>query len=337
MSFHPGSKASPPRIAIVGAGMTGLRCDQLLREHGLQATVFDKSRGSSGRMATRRVGEALRFDHGAQYITAHGEGFALWLQERQAEGAAAVWQPRLPADAHRPSHDWWVGTPGMADLLRPLARQADLQLQITVTGVERRDHRWVLSTGAGDWPEPFDIVVITLPAKQAQTLLGAEPLLRDALDAVKTEPCWTLMLDFATPLALDFDAQRLDEGALSWLGRQGSRPGATKAQDNAWTLHASSGWSEQHLHVPPEQTSELLQHELAHLIGASLPAVAFVQAHRWLYARTSTPLEQPMLCNDDASLFVGGDWCLGARVEYAFDSGSAIAKKIIDGRRASGE
>lgn len=337
MSFHPGSDASPPRIAIIGAGMTGLRCDQLLREHGLHAVVFDKSRGSSGRMATRRVGEALRFDHGAQYVTAHGEAFAQWLRERQAEGAAAVWLPQLPGDAHRPSHDWWIGTPGMAVLLRPLARQAALQLQTTVTGVERRDHRWIVSTDAGDWPERFDIVVIALPAPQAQALLGAEPLLRDALNAVTTEPCWTLMLDFATPLALDFDAQRLDEGALSWLARQGSRPGAGSAQADAWTLHASAEWSEQHLHVPPEQVSGLLQDELAHLIGAALPPVRFAQAHRWLYARTNKPLQQPMLCNADASLFVGGDWCLGARVEYAFDSGSAIAEKIIEGGRTTGE
>lgn len=336
MSSHSKRPTAPPRIAIVGAGMTGLRCDQRLREHGLQATVFDKSRGSSGRMATRRVGEALRFDHGAQYVTAHGEGFIQWLHARQAEGAAAVWQPQLPDDAHRPSHDWWVGTPGMADLLRPLARQADLQLQTRVTGVERHDHRWTLSTDVGDWPEPFDLVVIALPATQAQALLGAEPLLRDKLDAVNTEPCWTLMLDFATPLALDFDAQRLDDGALSWLARQGSRPGATRAQDNAWTLHASAQWSEQHLHLPPEQISALLQDELAHLIGAALPTVTFAQAHRWLYARTSEPLGQALLCNEDASLFVGGDWCLGARVEYAFDSGSAIAEKIIEGRSGGG-
>ena len=41
-------------VAIIGAGLAGLSCAQALVQSGHQVHVFDKSRGPSGRMSTRR-------------------------------------------------------------------------------------------------------------------------------------------------------------------------------------------------------------------------------------------------------------------------------------------
>ena len=55
--------ATPPlretrlRVAVVGAGISGLICARTLLDHGLAVTVFEKSRGVGGRMATRRTAE----------------------------------------------------------------------------------------------------------------------------------------------------------------------------------------------------------------------------------------------------------------------------------------
>ena len=43
--------------------------DNRLARAGLTPIIFDKGRGIGGRMATKRI-EQMRFDHGAQYITA---------------------------------------------------------------------------------------------------------------------------------------------------------------------------------------------------------------------------------------------------------------------------
>ncbi len=42
-------------VAIIGAGLAGLSCAQALVQAGHQVHVFDKSRGPSGRMSTRRA------------------------------------------------------------------------------------------------------------------------------------------------------------------------------------------------------------------------------------------------------------------------------------------
>ena len=51
-------------FAVVGAGMAGIACARTLVQAGHRVTVFEKSAGLGGRMATRRSAFGT-FDHGA--------------------------------------------------------------------------------------------------------------------------------------------------------------------------------------------------------------------------------------------------------------------------------
>ena len=82
------------RVAVVGAGLAGLSCAQALQAGGVAVALFDKSRGVSGRMSTRR-GEGWQADHGAQYFTAREPAFVEEVRRWVAAGVAADWSPRL--------------------------------------------------------------------------------------------------------------------------------------------------------------------------------------------------------------------------------------------------
>jgi predicted NAD/FAD-dependent oxidoreductase len=66
------------KIAVVGAGIAGLALARSLHDIA-DVTVFEKSRGVGGRMATRRAG-AVGFDHGAQYFTVRDDAFRRMLE-----------------------------------------------------------------------------------------------------------------------------------------------------------------------------------------------------------------------------------------------------------------
>ncbi len=66
-----------PNLAIIGAGFSGIFLAQELREF-FEVKIFEKSRGSGGRMSTRYA-ENFTFDHGAQYFTAESEYFKKFL------------------------------------------------------------------------------------------------------------------------------------------------------------------------------------------------------------------------------------------------------------------
>jgi len=315
-----------PRIAIIGAGMAGLSCAHALQQHGLDVTLFEKSRGVGGRLATRRNEAGDSFDHGAQYITTRSPEFSRFIGTLQNERAAAEWKPHL-GDGAAAHHPWFVGTPGMSALLKPLAQNLEVRTHATIRALERREHGWQLLGESDALPQPYDIVISTAPPAQTRALFEDDPALQKQLDAVSVAPCWTLMIAFSAPLDVGFDARRFDEGSVSWMARQASRPERLETR-HAWVAHASASWSAEHLELTPEQAATAMQQELSRAISQSLPEASLVMAHRWRYAMTTRPLGRPFLANDDHSLFAGGDWCLGASVECAYQSGVNMAEAV---------
>lgn len=81
-------------IAIIGTGIAGLSAAQALTAAGHQVHLFDKSRGSGGRMSSKRS-DAGSLDMGAQYFTARDRRFATAVKQWQAQGHVAEWAPQL--------------------------------------------------------------------------------------------------------------------------------------------------------------------------------------------------------------------------------------------------
>lgn len=291
-------------IAIIGAGMAGLSCARMLADAGQTPVVFDKSRGLGGRLATRRAGD-LRFDHGAQFVTARSDSFRAYLAQH-----AALWQP---ADA---PEGWHVGAPAMNALVKPMADGLDIRLGEAVAP-EREGTGWRI----GD--ETFQQVISTVPVVQARALF---PDMAEALAGVAVAPCYTLMVAFETaPDWNEMDRSRTDD--LAFIARNSTKPGRETSPD-CWVVHASPAWSEAHLELEKEAACENLL-DLLRAKRGDLPPVTHAAAHRWRYAMTTTPLGRDFAAAEDGTLLIGGDWCIGARVEDAWTSGRAMAASIL--------
>ena len=83
------------RVAVVGAGISGLICARTLAENGCDVNVYEKSRGVGGRMSTRRVDDTLSFDHGAQYFTARDGRFKRYVESWIDDGLVQPWHGRI--------------------------------------------------------------------------------------------------------------------------------------------------------------------------------------------------------------------------------------------------
>ncbi|MGY6411149.1 MAG: NAD(P)/FAD-dependent oxidoreductase [Alkalilacustris sp.] len=312
------------RVVVVGAGMAGLACARRLAEAGLSPVVIDKGRGIGGRMATRRAslpdGTALQFDHGAQYVTARGADFARLLGRMAADGAVAVW----PGGTGRRR---WVGLPGMSGLPRALARGLDIRQSVLVTALHALGTGWRLETDAG--PMEADAVVLTVPAPQAAALLGAEHPLAGALSAVDMAPCITLMAAFPGQIPGPFLSEASDTHSLAWIAQDSAKPARPCAAVTSWVAQASADWSARHLEEEMPALIPRLLSLLADRLDVDPARVLHASTHRWRHARTRTAAGRPFL--SDGTLWLGGDWCLGADVEAAWSSGHAIAEAILAG------
>lgn len=303
------------RIAIIGAGLAGLTAARRLHEAGLAPVVYDKGRGPGGRLSTRRAGEGLQFDHGAQYLAPESAGFADFLEGAAQAGAAGRW-------ALEGGRTVWVGLPGMNEIVRHLAHGLDLRQGTEIRSVARAGSGWALDGTA------FDKVISTIPAPQAATLLGpACPQFVAPLAGVEMEPSLTLMLAHRPGLAIPFETRRDPEAPIAWLARDGAKPG--RPCPEAWVAQASVAWSAAHIDHEKEEIAELMCPMVCEILGIGLDDVTHAVAHRWRYAQASRPLGQPYLA-EGGSLFAGGDWALSARAEGAWQSGRAMAEAALN-------
>lgn len=354
------------RVAVIGAGLAGLSCAQALQAGGLAVAVFDKSRGVSGRMSTRR-GEGWQADHGAQYFTAREPAFVEEVERWRAAGVAATWSPRLavlggeratsdtgrgPRDGADPRVSRLVGVPRMTSpaqwLADGLARPAGglppahVALNHTVQRLMPQGGGWCLQTAEhGLLPEVFSAVLLAVPAPQAVPLLAdVAPELAARAEAARMRGCWSLMLRFEGVVDLPFDAAFVNSGPLRWVARDSSKPSRPGASPgDTWVLHASAEWSEAHIEDTPEQATEALLTAFAHWGG---PRPASATAHRWRHADTAPDTDSEAMPDvlappawwraagpQGPGLGVCGDWVRAGRVEGAWLSGRALAKGLL--------
>ena len=321
-------------IAIIGAGLAGLSAAQALHDAGQQVELFDKSRGSGGRMASKRS-DAGSLDLGAQYFTARDRRFAETVQRWRDRGWVAEWSPSLynftDGQLH-PSPDEqirWVGTPRMSAITRAMLGALPVNFACRITEVFHGEHHWGLQDAEGLSHGPFSHVIVATPAPQATALLASAPKLAGAAASVVMEPVWAVALGFETPLKTRVEGCFVQDNPLDWLARNRSKPGREMGLDT-WVLHASNAWSKQHLDLSREAVIEHLHGAFAEIIGCAVPAPSFSLAHRWLYARPSQAHQWGALADADLGLYACGDWCLSGRVEGAWLSGQEAARRLLE-------
>ena len=351
--------AETPRVAVVGAGMAGLFAARTLHDHGLNVTVFDKSRGVGGRMSNRRVDESLSFDHGAQYFTARDKRFKRYVDSWKNDGVVANWNARIvelgssgKVAKTKTGTDRFVAVGGMNQIGKHVAKDLRLELGNAVTSIQRDENQWLIHRKELEATDLFDAVLINCPPLQTLSILNGQGSFTDQVASVNMQPCWAVMLVCEGLSSCEFDGAFINEGPLSWIARDSSKPGRpappssspsssspssssprnslpSSPTHSAWVIHASAKWSADHLDSDPKAVTKEMLGALESATGRQLGETPHCVAHRWMYAIPENPLERECLWDSEELLGACGDWCGGPRVEGAFLSGMAMAGSLL--------
>ncbi|MEL7539090.1 MAG: FAD-dependent oxidoreductase [Pseudomonadota bacterium] len=318
-----------PSVAIVGAGIAGLT---LARRLGNDAavTVFEKSRGLGGRMATRYA-DPFRFDHGAQFFTIRDPHFRAFLQPLMRSGIIAIWPARF-VEFHGPAitarrawdHDYphYVGVPGMNAIGQALGDGLSIVRETRVERLQASDGGWVLHGPERDLGR-YDWVLLTAPQPQALALLPA-PLAND-LPAAPLLGCYSLMLGFTEALPFDWDAALIKDADISWASINSSKPG--RAANPTMLVHATNRWADANLDADQDWVREHLLAETKRVTGLAIRP-AHVGLHRWRYANIAKQSGPAYHLVSEARVGVCGDWFVRGRIEAAFQSATGLADAL---------
>jgi len=350
-----GSISFDTDVLIIGAGIAGLSAAAELVASGRRVVVLEKSRGVGGRMATRRVGEAI-CDHGAQFFTVRGPAFGGMVAAAHEAGAVAKWCEGFSRSASvdatatpaTDGHARWRGMSGMTDLPKRLAARlpADrcvVRTTVKVAAIGVDGGRVRISLDAG--PEAGETItmhaaaaIVTSPVPQsldlfaAGGLLAAEegiaPEIHQQLATVTYDPSFALMLVLnRASLVPPPGGIQFAGGPISWLA-DNQQKGISVV--SALTVHASGAFSREHFDDPPEQvTAALIQLVRPWIDGDPSTAIVGQSLHRWKFAMPTTIIPAPLVAAVTSPPIVCcGDAFGGPKVEGAASSGMAAGQWV---------
>uniref|UniRef100_A0A3P8URL9 Renalase, FAD-dependent amine oxidase n=1 Tax=Cynoglossus semilaevis TaxID=244447 RepID=A0A3P8URL9_CYNSE len=338
------------RVLIVGAGLTGSVCACLLRrelQNRVQIVVWDKARGSGGRMSTSRPPDPCSHtaDLGAQYITAtvaYAKSHHSFYSELLSSGVLQPLIARIEGMRQTEGSKNYVAPGGTCSLVKHFLSQAGAELFFDrhVTGLYCRGASWEVQRKAGD-RETFDAVVLTMPVPQILQLQGDLGQLlsiqqREQLDSVVYSSRFALALFFAPDVNFSFSwAARYvsDSSCIRYIAVDSRKRNAdSPGLGPSLVVHTSVDFGLQHLDQDKDLVQPVIVEELQRLLP-DLPQPISVKCQKWRYSQVLTAVpDSPghMTVSDQPPLLLAGDAFTHSNFDGCVESAlSALGASLV--------
>ncbi|GAA5219093.1 NAD(P)/FAD-dependent oxidoreductase [Corallincola platygyrae] len=333
------------RVAVIGAGISGVVAASKLQKLGYQVDLFEKSRGRGGRMSTRRLGWA-DVDTGAQYFTARSDEFKAEVERWLSTGDISQWEftPQKAIDGQLVSspdtETRYVAMPSMSSLARQYAKDLNLYLNRRIVSASQKPRsssknaQWTINDESGQEWGPYQWLVSSLPGDQAKQLFSEHHDIAARLPRQSHLPCWAVAL--VTRGEVDPGIQGVFGGDMvSWVSRLSAKPGRSLPEDgdDLWLLHFQHLWSKSRGKDCSEQVLQEGVEWMKKHLGPAL-TIHHHYIHYWRYAQVSPQcqLSGPIVWPEQHIAFIG-DWTAGGRVEGAYLSAVQLVEHYFSHNR----
>jgi renalase len=332
-------------FAVIGAGIAGLTAASEINQLGYTLAVFEKARGTGGRLSSKRVakpnGEFMAFDLGCVSITAESDAFAEQLAVWYSNGVIEPW------GKDDQDNDHYVAVPRNSALTRYLSKDLECHFSTRVTAIENVDGIWHLFTEENTEKSQGRMllakaknVIIATPPPQAQDLLPGGNAFKDQLDKVEVSPQWVMAVEveqISSLPAIQYPQNDIIFSISQEDYKPGRSHGESRGDDHGSTIlqvQATPEWTNNHLELNSDQVCNILIHELERHFEQSLSVVTRY-AHRWLYSCVVQDIRaRESYLWDEKGLGLIGDYIKSADadegdgVESAWQSGKQLAQWI---------
>lgn len=331
--------------------MAGLTAGRILAREGHEVTVFEKSRGYGGRMATRYTGKNLesKMDHGISYFDIKSDEFRDFADELLDEDLIQKWGINfaaysgdriLESSPNLPSGPFYSSTKGMNEIGKYLSRWVDIRTEtkvggLTYFGTNRSKKRsWMVNLTSSETFEA-DAVIIALPAPQAYGILA---MARDEtntlkiirqIDEVVYRPAYSLMAGYGTTDIPEWQGVICKNSILDFISNESQK---RDSQECSMVLHASESFTREHRNSDEETATKLMLGELAEITGGWAASPEWHQLHFWRYSRAKKVINEPYLEleDPDAPLALIGDYLKGNTLDDAYCSAYKLANDWVE-------
>lgn len=340
-------------IAIIGAGPSGTAAAWRLSQAGVPCRIFEKSRGISGRAATRRK-NGQHYDHGANFFRLEDTTVARIIQGLLPSDALV----EIPGNIHtfdakgsvmqgdpdQNAQPKWTCRQGINTLGKAFlanSPHAGVIRESRIIKITNTPAGWLLDDHQGNTHGTFKDLLITIPAPQAAELFTASGIHNSRVDLLKKityHPQFTFILAYPAPTIADRTFHALvnpdGEHPISWLSFEEDKPGHIPDGKSTIIIQMSPIWTARHYDMPPDGLLPLVIASAAALLQTPLPQPAWWDSQRWRYAH---PIRNhgidisPLTNNHGDGIHFAGDGLAGkGRVASAITTGIDAADRILN-------
>ena len=312
-------------IIVVGAGISGLTVANELNLAGTGVTVYEKARGTGGRLGSKRLkvtdavsashapGDAqadlsVGFDLGASSFSAKSAEFQQYLQELMLQNIVAKTDD---------SKGDYVAISRNSMLTRHLSKDINVSFSTKITGIEFKDGKWFLfgepqadqrqpqkstvnvSQYVGyQYPSENVIacckhLVLAAPAEQTTALLPKDHAALSWLANINSDPVFVSSFILPSEALKDDDLntiKQLSNDVIAEVSIEHAKPDRQNNGFQIIKLTTTSAWAQEHIAKPLNEIESLLQtifnETLSNLDINQTPTVV-QYTHRWLYSQYS--------------------------------------------------
>ena len=330
---------SKKRVAVIGSGISSAAFYHFLNKDKFDVTFFEKSRGTGGRMSSRRVDDVF-FDHGASCFGAiRSKKFKDFIAPFVSRGLLHEWKGNFKyIDGSNLKHKniekkERLVCRAQSNILIKEIISKPLQLGLIhfskrVVDIVLKNQKNSILTDDGEVYDDFDYVISSAPAKQTLQLFPRNFCFFKLLQAVDYQTTFVLMLSFCKNKAIDFSHLAVKNSIISRISYENSKSGDRNFETDCFVINANNLFSKATQYMDHEIIKRDLLDEFLRLTGLSKEMVSDIILHRWLYANSTSSYNYPVLLDTDLNIGAIGDYVKEPRVEMTFESGAEMAETL---------
>ncbi|HFU75271.1 MAG TPA: FAD-dependent oxidoreductase [Campylobacterales bacterium] len=290
------------RVAIIGAGFSGCFLARQLEKKNIDVTLFEKSRGVGGRMATR-YDKDFSINHGCANIIPTRLDFKVFCEELVNKDLLYKQESN-----HYKSNE-------MNRLLKYLTQNVKVIKNTLIKKVSYSNGKYMLRDQHYKNYSNFDFLFLTIPSKQ---IIELDILLEDKVQKKLNN----VSFDSIVTLALyGNEVQYLDTITLSSMKHLHK----LYIQDSkTLIIHMDRAFSNQYNHLNQEMLKPLVINEIQKVFPPFQIEKYQHFIHLWKYGLTHKAYGEPFIYNKKKHYALCADWLLGDSVEDAYHSVNAF-------------
>jgi renalase len=313
------------KIAVIGAGVSGISASKTLLSAGFEVSLFDQGKAPGGRLGLRTLkispNENRNIDVGAAYFTVQDSLFKEKVNEWVSADLAFAWEEDFQVIENnqrivKPGPNRYVVRNGIKNIvffeLEKIKNEINFFKDVKVEAIELKGNKVTVNKSE------FDAAVLAMPAPQAARIV-LEKDLQDELNKVKFNPvlvAWVALKDLEVFGGI-FVNKDLD---ISLLINEGNKQGDGA---NILTIYSTHEFASNQI-KDLEKAKKLLIEKAKKLLGNASDEIES-GIMRWTLAQPEFS-PRPKLTNNLA--IVGDAYAENPRIENAWLDGSRVLDQL---------